>query len=191
MAMRAGASVAVAAVAALSSHTSAFVDTASWIGAEYTPAAAAANDGWMRWYPLFAPSIERELPLLVRRLAFTALRVFISPVVWEHDGEQLLVNMDAFMAQAHANGLRVGWVFFDDCFNGTQMSMDEMVRACVCSSCRGGVCACDSCWRSVRSVQQTILSRPAISAGSAGCVRTLPAHHAHTSLPFDPCAAFA
>jgi hypothetical protein len=133
--MRAGsfvageASIAAAfAALALSSPVSAFVDTMDWVGAEYTPAAVAANDGWMRWYPLFAPSIERELPLLVRRLAFTALRVFISPVVWEHDGDQLLSNMDAFMAQADANGLRVGWVFFDDCFNGTQMSMDEMVR---------------------------------------------------------------
>lgn len=96
--------------------SSAFTDTAGWLGAAYTPS-AAPNNWWWHWYEQYEPGIERELPMLKRRLGVTTLRTFLAWEVFEANPSGLHSNMERFLSVAGKSNITVGFVFFDDCWN--------------------------------------------------------------------------
>ena len=97
-------------------------DTARWLGAEYTPS-GATNELWLAFYPLYRAQVQRDLANARRRLAATTLRVFLHSLLWESDSAALLANLDDLLALAAGEGLRLGFVFFDSCWNATGASL--------------------------------------------------------------------
>ena len=91
-------------------------DTSSWVGAEYTPW-RASNELWWHEYESYKPDLARELPHIKKVLGFTALRVWLHSLLYFHDAAQLKASMADFLATAASHELRVGFVFFDDCWH--------------------------------------------------------------------------
>lgn len=99
------------------------IDTAGWIGAEYTPAAAPGNGWggpvswsrlitdtcrlWWHWYDAYAPSVTRELTYLSGTLKFTTIRVWLHTMVYADDPAGLHSNMDRFLDVASSHGIKV------------------------------------------------------------------------------------
>ena len=120
-----------------------WLNTTTWVGAEYTPA-LASNSLWWAEYDRYAGSIDRELAAARERLGFTALRVFLHYSVYKVDGGVTLIEaMHRFLDAAAAHNLRVGFVLFDDCFNKT-----ASVEYCIPTK---GVH--NSCWQASPSVE--------------------------------------
>ena len=66
----------------------------------------------------------RELTAAKQVYGMTSMRVFLHNYVFEADGEQLLVNIDDFLGIAEDLGMRVGFVFFDDCWSTSGASTE-------------------------------------------------------------------
>ena len=65
----------------------------------------------------FSPeTIDRELGWAAN-LGFNAMRVFLSDVVWAHEGEKLFANMEKYLQIADRHGIKTLFVFFDSCWN--------------------------------------------------------------------------
>ena len=111
-------------------------DTSSWVGAEYTPW-RASNELWWANYSSFRPDLQRELPAIKATLGFTALRVWLHSMLYAADSAGLKKSMGDFLDLAEANGLRVGFVFFDDCwnFNGANLSAPCVPRKGLHNGC--------------------------------------------------------
>ena len=94
------------------------VDTRSWLGAAYAPA-AAPGDLWLAspFFDAYVPSIDRELAYAVRHLATSTIRVFLHTLAYEASPLGLLNNVDRLLSIASARGVRVGLVLFDACWN--------------------------------------------------------------------------
>jgi hypothetical protein len=107
----------VAALSMASAPAQAFRDTEAWMGAEYTPAAAPGNGFWWQWYDDYEPSVERELAFLSRNLKLTTIRVWLMYEVYAANSTRLHDNMESFLGIAEKHGIKVGFVFFGDCFN--------------------------------------------------------------------------
>ena len=131
-----------------------FVNTSGWIGAEYTPA-SASNQLWWHEYDAHANAIDVELSHAKRHLGFTALRMFLHSMVWEADGSSMLESMDKFLAVAETHGVRVGFVFFDDCWNHNGASLQDSCEVSADpNTCSEGCCVgslgqkecCMNCW---------------------------------------------
>ena len=126
-------------------------DTAAWVGAEYTPW-RASNELWWYDYESYREDVARELPLIKSVLGFTALRVWLHSMLYAADAAALKANMTDFLKLADANGLGVGFVFFDDCWSGSGADLD---KPCVP---RKGVH--NGCWmQSPQAVERTSIDR--------------------------------
>jgi hypothetical protein len=94
-----------------------FIDTASWVGTEYTPA-RAANSLWWASFPKYEADIQRELGAARKMLGLTVLRIFLHTLAFDHIGaaqhEQYLKR---FIAIADSHGMKVGIVLFGDGWN--------------------------------------------------------------------------
>ena len=88
-------------------------DTSGWVGANYTPA-YCVNQVQM-WHEFKPEVIERELAAARRHFALTTLRVFLHNIVYDAEADKLLERMDKFLSICRRNGIRPGFVFFDDC----------------------------------------------------------------------------
>eukprot|EP00937_MAST-01D_sp_MAST-1D-sp2_P005762 g5762.t1 len=112
----AGAAAAAAAIAAAAtSGVAPAHDTAGLIGSAYTPWRAPNQLWWLNLTDHKA-DIERELRAMRSRLGFTAVRVFLHDHLWEVRGAALTDTIGQFLALADAQGIRAGFVFFDDCW---------------------------------------------------------------------------
>jgi hypothetical protein len=129
----------------------AFVDTSSWVGAEYTPTSASSALWWWR-FDAFRPQVERELALAARRLGTNTLRMFLHSMVFEANASALLANMDAFADIALGHGMSVIWTLFDDCWDHSGGSLS--------SECRPVPGGCGLCWMaSPQDVDRTSVAR--------------------------------
>jgi hypothetical protein len=94
-----------------------FIDTATWVGTEYTPA-RAANSLWWASFPDYESDIERELSAANAVLGITVLRIFLHTLAFNHIGpakhEQFLGR---FIGIAESYGMKVGIVLFGDGWN--------------------------------------------------------------------------
>jgi len=69
-------------------------------------------------YEWYEPTIARELRLAKQAIGITAVRVFLHSMVFAADGgATLIASLDDFLGKAADEGIGVGLVFFDDCWN--------------------------------------------------------------------------
>jgi hypothetical protein len=93
------------------------VDTSGWVGAQYQPM-KSSNEDWLWHYDNYNATIGRELHLAKEVMALTAVRVFLHSAIFQADGGVTLIrSMGDFLGKANANEIKVGFVFFDDCWN--------------------------------------------------------------------------
>ena len=96
--------------------------------------------------------MQRDLANVRRRLAATTLRVFLHSLLWEADSAGLLANLEDLLALAAAEGIRLGLVLFDSCWNATGASL-----AAPCQPTPG---VHNSCWmQSPQAPDRTNVSR--------------------------------
>lgn len=87
-----------------------------YAGANFIPS-NAINQIEMWSTDTFSPDvIDRELGW-AQSLGFNAMRVFLSDVVWRHEGEKLFANMEKYLEIADRRGIKTLFVFFDSCWN--------------------------------------------------------------------------
>ena len=93
----------------------AWYDQQTWlIGCNYIPA-SAINQLEMWQADTFAPeTIAKELDW-AKDLGFNTLRVFLHDLLWGQDAEGLYKRMDRFLDLCDKRGMKVLFVFFDDC----------------------------------------------------------------------------
>eukprot|EP01045_Picozoa_sp_COSAG04_P008058 COSAG04_NODE_438_length_14426_cov_10.589795_9_plen_853_part_00 len=94
-----------------------FIDTAGWVGTEYTPA-RAANSLWWARFPEYAADIDRELAAARKMLGLRVLRIFLHTLAFEHVGAATHAEyVQRFLAIAEKHGMGVGIVLFGDGWN--------------------------------------------------------------------------
>lgn len=93
----------------------AWYDEQPWlVGCNYIPA-NAINQLEMWQADTFDPdTIDKELTL-AENLGFNTLRVYLHDLVWGQDPKGLYMRMDSFLTLCDSHGMRVLFVFFDDC----------------------------------------------------------------------------
>jgi hypothetical protein len=93
----------------------AWYDEQPWlVGCNYIPA-TAINQLEMWQAEMFDPeTIEKELDW-ARDLGFNTLRVYLHDLLWGQDAKGLYKRMDQFLKICDRHGMRVLFVFFDDC----------------------------------------------------------------------------
>ena len=127
------------------------VDTANWLGAEYTPA-RATNQLWWYDFDSYVPDLHREFAATKKHFGFTVLRMFLHSMLWEHDSTALLRNVSAFLDIAGTYNISAGLVFFDDCWahKGANLSSPCVVSVSGESGCQVGTFGqercCMNCW---------------------------------------------
>ncbi len=85
-------------------------------GANFIPS-NAINQIEMWSSNTFSPDvIDRELGWAAK-LGFNNMRVFLSDVVWEHEGEKFFKNVDKYLEIADKYGIKTLFVIFDSCWN--------------------------------------------------------------------------
>lgn len=101
------------------------VDVSAWVGATYLPSSASSNI-WWHWFDDYVPTIRRDLERASQLMGITALRVFLHSTVYDADSDRLLTNIGRFLDLAASHKLGVGLVFFDDCFNRGNLSLETV-----------------------------------------------------------------
>lgn len=101
-----------------------FFNMSSMVGAMYTPW-RAGNQFWWHKYSQYRADVVNEVSSMHKVLGFTTIRVFLHDMLWDDDSAGLLSNMDDFLGILHAQGMRAGFVFFDDCWQHSNASVDN------------------------------------------------------------------
>ncbi|KAK3236151.1 hypothetical protein CYMTET_53699 [Cymbomonas tetramitiformis] len=128
------------------------VDTSKWLGAEYTPA-RASNTLWWWNFDEYEDDVLLELEAARRHFGYTTLRMFLHPLLYEADDVAFISNITRFVEIAETKDMRVGFVFFDDCFahEGADLnepclpSRDPVQSGCEVGSFGQSQC-CMNCW---------------------------------------------
>ena len=91
------------------------IDTSGWVGAEYQPS-KSANQDWLFHYDLYKEDIVKEVAMVKKAMGFTAFRVFLHSMVYFANPSKLVSVMDNFLTITSKSDIKVGFVFFDDCW---------------------------------------------------------------------------
>jgi hypothetical protein len=86
------------------------------VGCNFTPSTACNQLEFWQADNFDAPTLKRELEL-ARSLGFNLLRVYLHDLAWKTDASGLLSRMNQFLTMADARGIKILFVFFDDCWN--------------------------------------------------------------------------
>lgn len=86
------------------------------VGCDYIPATAINQIEMWSAKSFDTTQIAKELTW-AEDLGFNTLRVFLSSVVWQHDGAAMKGRIDRFLTLCSNHGIRPILVFFDDCWN--------------------------------------------------------------------------
>jgi len=97
--------------------------TASWVGANYT-AAYAANQVQF-WHDFRPKVIETELAAAKKYFGITSLRVYLHNINYDKEKAVFLANIEAFLKICDRNGIKPGFVFFDDCHRHADIFLDR------------------------------------------------------------------
>ena len=100
-----------------------FWDMSHHVGAEYTPW-RAVNQFWWHRYSDYRADVQRDVRVMRNVMGFTTVRVFLHDMLWDANSTQLLYNMDDFLGILHASGMQAGFVFFDDCWQHSNATID-------------------------------------------------------------------
>jgi hypothetical protein len=92
---------------------------------------------WWAHYDDYAKDIEQELAATQKHLRFTTLRVFLHSQVFAADPQVLIKNMGRFLNTATSFGMKVGFVFFGDCWiqNGGNVTVPCVPKKGVHNGC--------------------------------------------------------
>ncbi|CAE7475970.1 unnamed protein product [Symbiodinium natans] len=74
---------------------------------------------------MYKADVQREIPLIKRALSFTAFRVFLHSMIYFASPETFLKTLEEFLDICHANGIGVGFVFFDDCWHHSGLDLQK------------------------------------------------------------------
>lgn len=86
-----------------------------YAGANFIPS-NAINQIEMWSSDTFSPDvIDRELGW-ASAIGFNTMRVFLSDVVWNHEGEKFFKNVDKYLEIADKHGIKTLFVIFDSCW---------------------------------------------------------------------------
>ena len=88
------------------------------VGAEYTPW-RVGNQLWWHNFTEYSDDVAREVKMMHSVYGFTAVRVFLHDMLYFNDSTKLKSNMDTFLGILDAEGMKAGFVFFDDCWQVT------------------------------------------------------------------------
>ena len=97
--------------------------THPWVGANYT--AAYAVNQVQFWHDFRPKVIERELAAAKKHLGVTSLRVYLHTINFDKEKAAFLANIEAFLTICDRNGIRPGFVFFDDCHRHKDIFLDK------------------------------------------------------------------
>lgn len=97
--------------------------TSAWVGTNYTPA-YCVNQVQM-WHDFRPEVVRRELDAARRYFGLTTLRVFLHNINYEQERARFLGNLDQFLEIAQKQGMRPGFVFFDDCHRQEGIELDR------------------------------------------------------------------
>ena len=87
-----------------------------YAGANFIPS-NAINQIEMWSDATFSPDvIDRELGWAAS-IGFNAMRVYLSDLVWKHEGETFFKNMEKYLEIADKHGIKTLFVIFDSCWN--------------------------------------------------------------------------
>lgn len=93
-------------------------NTSGLVGAEYTPW-RVGNQLWWHNFTDYSDDVAREVKMMRTVYGFTAIRVFLHDMLFFNDSTKLKSNMDTFLGILDAEGMKAGFVFFDDCWQVT------------------------------------------------------------------------
>ncbi len=97
--------------------------TAQWVGANYT--AAYAVNQVQFWHDFRAKVIEREMAAAKKYFGATSLRVYLHNINFDREKATFLANIESFLKICDRNGIRPGFVFFDDCHRHKDIFLDK------------------------------------------------------------------
>merc|ERR1711871_1234779 len=103
------------------------LDTSGWVGAEYQPS-KSANQDWLFHYEVYRDDIAREIPMVKRVMGFTVFRVFLHSMIYFASPSKLIGVMEDFLAIANASDVKIGFVFFDDCWNHAGLNLSSSCK---------------------------------------------------------------
>ena len=86
------------------------------VGCNFTPSSACNQLEFWQAESFDPQTIQAELDLAAG-LGFNVLRVYLHDLLWQTDADGLLERMDRFLGWCDARGIKVLFVFFDDCWN--------------------------------------------------------------------------
>lgn len=107
--------LAAAAVICSLPAVAAPTDTSSWVGSNYTPA-YCVNQVQM-WSDFRPDVIEKELAAARNCYGINTLRVYLHNLVFDTERAEMLERIETFIRICDKNGIKPGFVFFDDCWN--------------------------------------------------------------------------
>lgn len=98
-------------------NAAAWVDAHGWpVGCNFTPSSACNQLEFWQAETFDAETIKRELDLAAG-IGFNTLRIYLHDLMWSIDAKGLLARMDQVLNWSHERGIRVLFVFFDDCWS--------------------------------------------------------------------------
>jgi len=97
--------------------------TSGWVGANYTPAYAV--NAVQLWHDFRPEVIEKELAAARRWYGITSLRVYLHNIPYDAEKEGFLANIERFLEICDRHEIRPGFVFFDDCWNRKDVTLES------------------------------------------------------------------
>jgi len=98
-------------------------DTAGWVGANYTPAYCV--NAVQLWHDFRPDVIEKELAAAKKHFGITSLRVYLHNIPYDAEKEAFLGRIEQFLVICDRHAVKPGFVFFDDCWNRTGMTLES------------------------------------------------------------------
>ncbi|GHT45947.1 hypothetical protein FACS189454_06290 [Planctomycetales bacterium] len=89
------------------------LETAKWVGSNYTPAYACNQVQF--WHDFRADVVDKELAAAKKYFAINTLRVYLHSINFEQDKENFFKNLETFLTICDKHGIKPGFTFFDDC----------------------------------------------------------------------------
>ena len=99
------------------------LETAGWVGSNYTPAYACNQVQF--WHDFRPEVVERELAAAKKYFGITSLRVYLHNINFDEESETFLANLEAFLVICQRHEIRPGFVFFDDCHRHEDILLDK------------------------------------------------------------------
>ena len=99
------------------------VQTANWVGSNYTPAYAVNQVQF--WHDFRPEVVEKELASAKKYFGITSLRVYLHNINFDEEKETFLRNIETFLQICDRHKIKPGFTFFDDCHRHEGIFLDK------------------------------------------------------------------